>query len=121
MEEEIKNVIKEDINKEKNINILKVLLMGKKGVGKTSIKSIIFDSKRPEQSFNLSSTEEIEETHISFINNILLDILDFNSNEITLKEYLTAKKEIFFSNVNYLIYVSDAQEQKNDEIKLFEE
>lgn len=122
MEEEIKNEINE-IKEEKNEENkkIKVLLMGKKGVGKTSIKSVIFENMRPQDTFKFSSTEEIEETHVNYVNNILLDVLDFNSNESDLKEYLTNKKELFFSNADFLIFISDAQSQKNDEIKLFEE
>ena len=103
MEEEIKNEINE-IKEEKNEENkkIKVLLMGKKGVGKTSIKSVIFENMRPQDTFKL-------------------DVLDFNSNESDLKEYLTTKKELFFSNADFLIFISDAQSQKNDEIKLFEE
>ena len=118
-EKKEENNMKEE-KKEENKKI-KVLLMGKKGVGKTSIKSVIFENMRPQDTFKFSSTEEIEETHINYVNNILLDVLDFNSNESDLKEYLTTKKELFFSNADFLIFISDAQSQKNDEIKLFEE
>ena len=121
---EEKNEIKLEIKLEdKNEpEILKVLLVGKKGVGKTAIKSIIFDNLEPQETLNFAPTEEIEETHVNFINNLYIDVLDFGSNESNIKQSLSTKKELFFSNVGILIYILDAKEEKNDEdIKLFEE
>jgi len=121
---EEKNEIKLEIKlEEKNEpEILKVLLVGKKGVGKTAIKSIIFDNLEPQETLNFVPTEEIEETHVNFINNLYIDVLDFGSNESNIKQSLSTKKELFFSNVGILIYILDAKEEKNDEdLKLFEE
>ena len=121
---EEKNEIKLEIKlEEKNEpEILKVLLVGKKGVGKTAIKSIIFDKLEPQETLNFAPTEEIEETHVNFINNLYIDVLDFGSNESNIKQSLSTKKELFFSNVGILIYILDAKEEKNDEdLKLFEE
>ena len=121
---EEKNEIKLEIKlEEKNEpEILKVLLVGKKGVGKTAIKSIIFDNLEPQETLNFSPTEEIEETHVNFINNLYIDVLDFGSNESNIKQSLSTKKELFFSNVGILIYILDAKEEKNDDdLKLFEE
>ena len=102
--------------------ILKVLLVGKKGVGKTAIKSIIFENLEPQETLNFAPTEEIEETHVNFINNLYIDVLDFGSNESNIKQSLSTKKELFFSNVGILIYILDAKEEKNDDdLKLFEE
>ena len=117
---EIKNEIK--LEEKKETQILKVLFLGKKGVGKTSIKSIIFDNMEPQDTFNLAPTEEIEKTHVNFINNLFVDVLDCNGNESEIKQYLTTKKELIFSNVGILIYVLDAKEEKiDDDLKLFEE
>ena len=121
---EEKNEIKMEIKlEEKNEpEILKVLLVGKKGVGKTAIKSIIFDNLEPQETLNFAPTEEIEQTHVNFINNLYIDVLDFGSNESNIKQSLSTKKELFFSNVGILIYILDAKEEKNDEdLKLFEE
>ena len=121
---EEKNEIKLEIKLENKNEpeILKVLLVGKKGVGKTAIKSIIFDNLEPQETLNFVPTEEIEETHVNFINNLYIDVLDFGSNESNIKQSLSTKKELFFSNVGILIYILDAKEEKNDEdLKLFEE
>ena len=121
---EEKNEIKLEIKLENKNEpeILKVLLVGKKGVGKTAIKSIIFDKLEPQETLNFAPTEEIEETHVNFINNLYIDVLDFGSNESNIKQSLSTKKELFFSNVGILIYILDAKEEKNDDdLKLFEE
>jgi len=121
---EEKNEIKLEIKLENKNEpeILKVLLVGKKGVGKTAIKSIIFDNLEPQETLNFAPTEEIEETHVNFINNLYIDVLDFGSNESNIKQSLSTKKELFFSNVGIVIYILDAKEEKNDEdLKLFEE
>ena len=119
MEEQIKNEIL--IEEKKEPQIIKVLFLGKKGVGKTSIKSIIFNNMEPQETFNLAPTEEIEETHVNFINNLFLDILDCTSNEAINKQYLSNKKELIFSNVGILIYIIDIKDEKNEDIKFFEE
>lgn len=116
---EIQNEIK--IEDQKENPTLKVLLMGMEGVGKTSIKSIIFNNMEPQETFNLASTEEIEINHIQYINNTFIDVLDFSSNKKAIKEYFSTKKEFIFSNVGILIYISDAQDQKDDDIKFFEQ
>ena len=104
-----------------NNEILKVLFLGKKKVGKTSIKSIIFGNMEPQNTFNLAPTEEIEETHVNYINNLFIDILDCTSKESENKLYLTTKKELIFSNVGMLIYILDVTDEKNEDIKFFEE
>ena len=121
---EEKNEIKLEIKLEgkKEPEILKVLFVGKKGVGKTSIKSIVFDNFEPQETLTFASTEEIVETHVNFINNLYIDVLDIGSNDSDIKQYLTTKKELLFSNVGILIYVLDVKEEKNDDdLKLFEE
>ena len=120
---EEKNKIQNEIKLEeqKENQTLKVLLMGLERVGKTSIKSIIFNNMEPQETFNLASTEEIEINHIQYINNIVIDVLDFSSNKKAINEYFSTKKEFIFSNVGILIYISDAQEQKDDDIKFFEQ
>ena len=117
--DEIQNEIK--LEEKKEPPIFKVLLFGKQGVGKTSIKSIIFNNLEPQDTFNLASTEEIEETHFNFINDTFIDILDFSDKKEEIKEYFSTKKEKIFSNVGILIYITDAQEEKKEDVKLFEE
>ena len=122
MEEKYEIKLEIKLENKNEPEILKVLLVGKKGVGKTAIKSIIFDNLEPQETLNFAPTEEIEETHVNFINNLYIDVLDFGSNESNIKQSLSTKKELFFSNVGILVYILDAKEEKNDDdLKLFEE
>ena len=110
------------IEEKKESQVLKVLFLGKKGVGKTSIKSIIFDNMEPQETLNVARTEEIQETHVTFINNLFIDVFDCNSNNSEIKQYLTTKKELIFSNVWMLIFIIDAKEENiDDDLKLFQE
>ena len=93
----------------------KILLMGKKGVGKTSIKSIIFQNNTPKGTLKLCTTNEIEETHLNFLNKIPINILDCSSREDYAKQYFTTNKKNVFSNVDILIFV--IQPQNNNKIE----
>lgn len=90
-------------------NFIKILLMGKSGVGKTSMKSIIFQNQAAKDTLELAYTNEIEETHIKFMKNIYLSILDCCSREHYIKKYFDSKKETLFSNVSILIFVAEAE------------
>lgn len=90
-------------------NFIKILLMGKTGVGKTSMKSIIFQNQSAKDTLDLAYTNEIEETHIKFMKNLYLSILDCCSREHYIKKYFDSKKETLFSNVNILIFVAEAE------------
>ena len=96
------------INETKN-PFTKILLMGKKGVGKTSIKSIIFQNKSAKDTLNLAYTNEVEESHLRFMKNISLDLLDFCSKEDFIKQIFDTKKNTIFSNVDILVFVVEAE------------
>ncbi len=103
-EKENLNVINENKNP-----FTKILLMGKMGVGKTSIKSIIFQNKSAKDTLNLAFTNEVEESHLRFMKNISLDLLDCCSKEDFIKQYFDTKKNAIFSNVDILIFVVEAE------------
>ena len=94
---------------------LKILLLGRPGVGKTSLKSIIFEKKQAIDTFKLSSTNEIKEIHFNFMNNIPITLLDTPSKEDYIKQYFTTKKEFIFSNVGVLIFVIEPEHSKKSE------
>lgn len=96
------------INENKN-PFTKILLMGKMGVGKTSIKSIIFQNKSAKDTLNLAFTNEVEESHLRFMKNISLDLLDCCSKEDFIKQYFDTKKNAIFSNVDILVFVVEAE------------
>ena len=103
-EKENLNVINENKNP-----FTKILLMGKMGVGKTSIKSIIFQNKSAKDSLNLAFTNEVEESHLRFMKNISLDLLDCCSKEDFIKQYFDTKKNAIFSKVDILVFVVEAE------------
>lgn len=103
-EKENLNVINENKNP-----FTKILLMGKMGVGKTSIKSIIFQNKSAKDSLNLAFTNEVEESHLRFMKIISLDLLDCCSKEDFIKQYFDTKKNAIFSNVDILVFVVEAE------------
>ena len=109
----------ENFNKINEENLpKKILLMGKTGVGKTAIKSIIFQNKTAVDTLKLCSTNEIEETHLYFINNLhinVFDCVDFSSKDDNIKQYFKNKKKFIFSNVEILIVV--VQSEKNNKIE----
>lgn len=101
------------INNEKNDKIKKILLMGKAGVGKTSIKSVIFQYKSPKDTLELANTNEIEISHIRFMKNICIKLLDCCGKEDYIKQYFESKKKSIFSKVDILVFVADAEYNKN--------
>ena len=119
MEEKNEIIIEKEEKEEKKS--LKVIISGNKGVGKSSIKSIIFNSVEPKDTLNFASNDEIQETHINYINNIYIDVLELSSNPDEIKQYFSTKKEYIFSNVDIFIFISDVKNQKKDDLKYFEE
>ena len=105
---------------------IKILLMGKPGVGKTSLNSIIFKSYNPQDTFRFGSTCEIEEAHIHSINNSRITVLDCGGKEEYTKLYFSTKKNLIFSNVSALVFVVQAIEnnaaknEADNELTLFE-
>ncbi len=105
------------MEEKENLNVIndnknpfsKILLMGKMGVGKTSIKSIIFQNKSAKDTLNLAFTNEVEESHLKFMKNISLDLLDCCSKEDFIKQYFDTKKNAIFSNVDILVFVVEAE------------
>ena len=103
---------------------LKILLLGKAGVGKTSIKNIIFEKKAPQDTLKLCPTNEIEESHLYLLKKIPISILDCCSKDDVIKTYFTSRKQIIFSNVTILIFVIELQnknkKESDDEVSFFE-
>ena len=88
----------------------KILLMGNKGSGKTSIKSIIFQQKLPKDTIKLAPTNEIEEIHVKIMGNINVNLMDCCSKDEYNNKYFNSKKDKIFSKVDILIFVINAFE-----------
>ena len=113
----MKNEINVD-EKNKKKSFVKILLMGKTGVGKTSIKSIIFQQQLAKDTLKLAPSIEIEEMHSKLLGNININLMDCCSKDEYVKKYFTTKKEKIFSKVNILIFVVDASNTKDKESSL---
>jgi len=85
----------------------KVLLMGKSGSGKTSMRSIIFANYIARDTQRLGATIDVEHSHVKFLGNLVLNLWDCGGQEAFMENYLESQKDHIFSNVAVLIYVFD--------------
>lgn len=81
--------------------------MGKSGTGKTSMRSFIFSSYRPEDAKRLGSTIEVEHSHVRFPGNLVLNLWDCGGQTSYMENYMTAQRNQVFSSVCALVYVVD--------------
>ena len=112
----MENIINLNPGKKKK-SFTKILLMGNKGSGKTSIKSIIFQQKLPNDTIRLAPTNEIEEMHVKIMGNLNVNIIDCCSKEEYIEKYFTTKKEKIFSEVDILIFVIDISKSTKEPIR----
>ncbi|KJH42153.1 Gtr1/RagA G protein region [Dictyocaulus viviparus] len=90
----------------------KVLLMGKSGSGKTSMRSIIFANYIARDTSRLGPTMEVEHAHVRFLGNLVLHLWDCGGQETFMNNYLTSQKDQIFKNVQVLIYVFDVESRE---------
>ena len=115
-------------NTTKGSKFSKILLMGKAGVGKTSIRSIIFANQAPKDTFVLSSTIFLTQTRLQFMGNLSFTLFDCGGQEEFIKQYLETKRDYIFSNVEVLVFVMEAENYQTpkdkdniEDINYFEE
>ncbi|KAI4111673.1 MAG: hypothetical protein LQ345_006738 [Seirophora villosa] len=87
----------------------KVLLMGKSGAGKSSMRSIIFSNHVAKDVRRLGATIDVDKKRVKFLGNLLLDIWDCGGQDAFTESYLTSQKPYVFSDVGVLIYVFDVE------------
>jgi Ras-related GTP-binding protein A/B len=92
----------------------KVLLMGKSGAGKTSMRSIIFANYIARDCDRLGPTLEIEHAHVRFLGNMALHLWDCGGQETFMENYMTSQRDQIFKNVQVLIYVFDVESREID-------
>uniref|UniRef100_A0A183BQ69 GTP-binding protein n=1 Tax=Globodera pallida TaxID=36090 RepID=A0A183BQ69_GLOPA len=90
----------------------KVLLMGKSGAGKTSMRSIIFANYIARDTSRLGPTMEVEHAHVKFLGNMVLHLWDCGGQETFMENYMTAQRDQIFKNVQVLIYVFDVESRE---------
>ncbi|KAA0153002.1 hypothetical protein FNF27_00013 [Cafeteria roenbergensis] len=85
----------------------KVLLMGRSGAGKTSMRSIIFANLIARETSRLSATLDVEYSTVRFMGDLVLNIWDCGGQEVFLESYFEAERDSIFRDVAILIYVFD--------------
>ncbi|ORZ18316.1 ras-related GTP-binding protein A-like protein [Lobosporangium transversale] len=87
----------------------KVLLMGKSGSGKTSMRSIIFSNYIARDTRRLGATIDVENSHVRFLGNLVLNLWDCGGQEAFMENYFASQRDHIFKNVEVLIYVFDVE------------
>lgn len=90
----------------------KVLLMGRAGAGKTSMKSIIFANYLARDTNRLHQTNFIEHSSLRFLGNLRLNLWDCGGQDVFMENYFESQRETIFQNAEVLIYVLVAVRDK---------
>uniref|UniRef100_A0A8C6T0J4 Ras-related GTP-binding protein n=1 Tax=Neogobius melanostomus TaxID=47308 RepID=A0A8C6T0J4_9GOBI len=76
----------------------KVLLMGKSGSGKTSMRSIIFANYIARDTRRLGATIDVEHSHVRFLGNLVLNLWDCGGQDTFMENYFTSQRDNIFRN-----------------------
>ena len=90
----------------------KVLLMGKSGSGKSSMRSIIFSNFVAKDVRRLGATIDVEHSHAKFMGNLTLNLWDCGGQDAFMDSYLNTQRENVFSDAEVLIYVFDIESRE---------
>ncbi|KAJ3003007.1 UNVERIFIED_CONTAM: Interleukin-4 receptor subunit alpha, partial [Siphonaria sp. JEL0065] len=91
-----------------------VLLMGKSGSGKTSMRSIIFANYIARDTRRLGATIDIEHSHVRFLGNLVLNLWDCGGQDVFMESYFASQRDQIFRNVEVLIYIFDVESRELD-------
>jgi Ras-related GTP-binding protein A/B len=91
----------------------KVLLMGKSGSGKTSMRSIIFANYIARDTMRLGATIDVEHSHVRFLGNLVLNLWDCGGQEAFMENYFSSQRDHIFRNVQVLIYIFDVESREH--------
>uniref|UniRef100_A0A8C1RE53 Ras-related GTP-binding protein n=1 Tax=Cyprinus carpio TaxID=7962 RepID=A0A8C1RE53_CYPCA len=75
---------------------LQVLLMGKSGSGKTSMRSIIFANYIARDTRRLGATIDVEHSHVRFLGNLVLNLWDCGGQDTFMENYFTSQRDNIF-------------------------
>jgi Ras-related GTP-binding protein A/B len=92
----------------------KVLLMGKSGSGKTSMRSIIFANYLARDTSRMGPTLEIDHNTVQFMGGMRLNLWDCGGQKRYLQNFLFGQRRLVFGNVKVLIYVFDVNVMSHD-------
>lgn len=85
----------------------KVLLMGKSGSGKTSMRSVIFANCVARDTRRLGATVDVERSHVRFPGGLVLSLWDCGGQDAFLDGCLAGRRGGVFRDVAALVYVFD--------------
>ncbi|KAK5164633.1 GTP-binding protein gtr1 [Saxophila tyrrhenica] len=85
----------------------KVLLMGRSGAGKSSMRSIVFSNYVARDVRRLGATVDVEHSNIRFMGNLMLNLWDCGGQDSFVESYLTNQRSHVFTHVAVLIFVFD--------------
>jgi len=83
--------------------------MGKSGSGKTSMRSVIFSNNTASATSRLGATIDVEQNHVRFLGDLILNLWDCGGQDNFLESYLTSQRSTIFQQVAVLIYVFDLE------------
>lgn len=98
----------------------KLLLMGRSGSGKSSMRSIIFSNYSAFDTRRLGATIDVEHSHLRFMGNMTLNLWDCGGQDVFMDNYFTNQKDHIFKMVQVLIHVFDVESKSiNKDIEIF--
>lgn len=90
----------------------KVLLMGRSGSGKTSMRNIIFSNHVAKDVRRLGATIDVEHSRVKFLGNLILNLWDCGGQDAFQESYLGPQRQFIFEDVGVLIYVFDIESRE---------
>ena len=98
----------------------KLLLMGRSGSGKSSMRSIIFSNYSALDTRRLGATIDVELLLLRFLGNMTLNLWDCGGQTVFMDNYFTNQKDHIFKMVQVLIHVFDVESKLiNKDIEIF--
>lgn len=90
----------------------KLLLMGRAGAGKTSMKSIIFANFLARDTKGLAPTNGIDYFSLPVLGKLRLNLWDCGGQDVFMENYFESQKETIFQNAQVLIYVISVSDRR---------
>lgn len=99
-------------NMSSSSNRKKLLLMGRSGSGKSSMRSIIFSNYSAFDTRRLGATIDVEHSHLRLLGNMTLNLWDCGGQDVFMENYFSKQKDHIFQMVQVLIHVFDVESQE---------
>ncbi|KAK9451320.1 Gtr1/RagA G protein conserved region-domain-containing protein [Limtongia smithiae] len=90
----------------------KILLMGRSGTGKSSMRSIIFSNLSAFDTRRLGATIDVEHSHLRLLGNLTLSLWDCGGQDAYMENYFLNQSDSIFGMVEALIFVFDVESKE---------